>query len=115
MSIDPETGEILPDAEEAGQTLENMDIDVLDPSLKGTETQMDFNLGSSYEVRQSTLKVPMITKNVTGQFADGDRVKLLVEVEVEDFNFKPITDRTGNKLGVERIHKAVVIDVRPAE
>jgi hypothetical protein len=107
--VDLGTGEIK-DAGE-GKSIEEMPFEELDRSLDGTQKQTSLEFGSEYSVAHSTLKIkapPVMTVN--GQFRDGDKVKVTIEVEVYDVTFPPIKDRTGNKLGIERKHLAEVID-----
>ena len=66
------------------QSIEDMDETVLGAALTGTQEQLSFDLGSEYTLSESTLKLAQIpTMTVHGQFSEGDRVKVMLEIEVE--------------------------------
>jgi hypothetical protein len=52
--------------------------------------------------------------SVDGQFKEGDRIKVILEIEVEYIAFPPIKDR-GFRVGTERRHHGVVLSASPVE
>lgn len=107
IESDPETGEVI-SIEGMGEV-----STALGRTLEGSEEQLSFELGSQYDLKDSTLKVatiPLIT--VSGQFQEGDRFKVLLEVEIEHLAFPPIKDR-GFRVGTERRHHAQVLSATP--
>lgn len=98
------------------QSIEDMDL-TLGVALPGTQEQLSFELGSEYKLSDSTLKlmtgaIPEI--QVDGQFQEGDRIKVILEIEVEYIAFPPIKDR-GMRVGTERRHYGTVIAAATAE
>jgi len=92
------------------QTISIEDMPVAEgPAIPGTGEQLSFDLGSQYNLAFSTLKLSSIPSlAVDGQFQEGDRVRIELEVEVEFMSFPPIRDR-GFRVGTERRHHAVVL------
>jgi len=83
------------------------------PALLGTEEQLSFDLGSQYNLAMSSVKlgsIPLIA--VDGQYQEGDRLRVTLEVEVGYISFPPIKDR-GFRVGTERRHHADIISVSP--
>ena len=104
--VDPETGQHV--------SIEDMEP-VLGASLTGTAEQLSFDLGSEYQLSESTLKLaPVPAMSVAGQFAEGDRIKVVLEIEVEYISFPPIKDR-GFRVGTERRHFGQVLSAAPIE
>jgi hypothetical protein len=104
--VDPETGELL--------AIEDMDV-IPGSTLVGSQEQLSFDLGSQYNLSDSTLKLSSLpTMSVDGQFREGDRVKVILEIEVEYVSFPPIKDR-GFRVGTERRHFGQVLSAVPAE
>ena len=98
-------------------SIEDMDGEQvsLGEPLHGTQEQLSFDLGSAYNLSDSTLKltsVPPMT--VIGQFAEGDRIKVILEIEVEYVAFPPIKDR-GFRVGTERRHFGTVLSATPVD
>jgi len=84
-------------------------------ALPGTHEQLSFDLGSEYNLAGATLKLGTVSPLVVdGQYQEGDRIKVLLEVEVEYVSFPPIKDR-GFRVGTERRHHGVVIAAAPAD
>jgi hypothetical protein len=105
--VDPETGQKV--------SIEDMPPEVLGASLSGTEEQLSFDLGSEYQLSDSTLKLASVpSMSVTGQFREGDRIKVVLEIEVEYVAFPPIKDR-GFRIGTERRHFGQVLSAAPVE
>lgn len=106
--VDPETGENI--------SIEDMESQaVLGASLTGTEEQLSFDLGSEYQLSDSTLKLATVpSMSVSGQFSEGDRIKVVLEIEVEYISFPPIKDR-GFRVGTERRHFGQVLSAAPVE
>jgi hypothetical protein len=104
--VDPETGERV--------SIEDMEPnEVLGAALTGTSEQLSFDLGSEYQLSDSTLKLAQIpSMSVSGQFAEGDRIKVIMEIEVEYVSFPPIKDR-GFRVGTERRHIGQVLSAAP--
>jgi hypothetical protein len=98
--VDPETG----------QSIEDMDPEqTLGAALAGTEEQLSFDLGSEYQLSESTLKLTAVpSMSVDGQYREGDRVKVVLEIEVEYVSFPPVKDR-GFRVGTERRHYGQVL------
>jgi len=99
------------------QSIEDMagDETVLGAAINGTSEQLSFDLGSEYNLTDSTLKLAQIpTMTVNGQFSEGDRVKVLLEIEVEYVSFPPIKDR-GFRVGTERRHIGQVMSAAPVD
>lgn len=105
---DPETGEKV--------SIEDMDHqEVLGARLVGTEEQLSFDLGSEYQLSDSTLKLVQVpSMSVDGQYREGDRIKVILEIEVEYVSFPPIKDR-GFRVGTERRHFGQVMSAAPVE
>lgn len=77
---------------------------VLPSALPGSQEQLSFELGSEYNLSDSTLKLSAIPPlTVDGQYVEGDRIRVILEVEVEYISFPPIKDR-GFRVGTERRH-----------
>jgi hypothetical protein len=88
---------------------------VLAVALPGTQEQLSFDLGSQYNLSDSTLKLsPVPPLSVDGQYAEGDRIKVILEIEVEYVAFPPIKDR-GFRVGTERRHHGQVLSAQPVE
>jgi hypothetical protein len=106
--VDPDTGERI--------SIEDMPPEVvLGASLTGTEEQLSFDLGSEYQLSDSTLKLATVpSMSVTGQFREGDRIKVVLEIEVEYVAFPPIKDR-GFRVGTERRHFGQILSAAPVE
>lgn len=120
--VDPETGEVLEGpwgAEEEGEegeakTLEGMTPDDFFDGLFGTDDQLSFDLGSDYTVARSSIKIGSIPEiPARGQWKDGEKIILQIEVEVDGILFKPITTKGGARIGTERHHKARVLRCDP--
>jgi hypothetical protein len=104
--VDPDTGERV--------SIEDMEP-VLGAALTGTEEQLSFDLGSEYNLSDSTLKLVQVpSMSVDGQYREGDRVKVVLEVEIEYISFPPVKDR-GFRVGTERRHFAQVLSAAPVE
>lgn len=106
--VDPETGEKV--------SIEDMNPEaVLGASLTGTQEQLSFDLGSEYQLSDSTLKLTAVpSMSVDGQYSEGDRIKVVLEIEVEYIAFPPIKDR-GFRVGTERRHFGQVLSAAPVE
>lgn len=103
--VDPETG----------QSIEEMEPETIGAALTGTEEQLSFDLGSEYQLSESTLKLNTVpSMSVDGQYREGDRVKVVLEIEVEYVAFPPIKDR-GFRVGTERRHFGQVLSASTAE
>lgn len=104
------------DQEQTEEYVSIEDMDVMPgPSLPGTQEQLSFDLGSDYNLALSTLKLSSIPPlSVEGQFREGDRVRIELEVEVEYVAFPPIKDR-GFRVGTERRHHGLVLSAVPVE
>jgi hypothetical protein len=99
------------------QSIEDMQQDetVLGAAINGTSEQLSFDLGSEYSLSESTLKLAQVpTMTVHGQFSEGDRVKVMLEIEVEYVAFPPIKDR-GFRVGTERRHIGQVMSAAPVD
>jgi hypothetical protein len=106
--VDPDTGERV--------SIEDMDPETaLGAALPGTEEQLSFDLGSEYSLNDSTLKLVQVpSMSVDGQYREGDRVKVILEVEIEYISFPPVKDR-GFRVGTERRHFGQVLSAAPVE
>lgn len=106
MAPDHDNGHVI-DGEER-ISIEDMDPALGHP-LQGTEQQLSFDLGSEYDLSDSTLKLPPVPlMTVEGQYQEGDRIKLVLEIEVEYIAFPPVKDR-GMRVGTERRHHGQVL------
>jgi hypothetical protein len=86
---------------------------VLPAALPGTQEQLSFDLGSQYNLSDSTLKLSALPSlTVDGQYAEGDRIQVVLEVEIEYIAFPPIKDR-GFRVGTERRHHGFVLSAQP--
>jgi hypothetical protein len=104
--VDPETGDRV--------SIEDMEPEVLGARLQGTDEQLSFDLGSEYQLSDSTLKLTSVpSMGVTGQYSEGDRIKVILEVEIEYISFPPVKDR-GFRVGTERRHYGQVLSAAPA-
>jgi hypothetical protein len=93
-------------------SIEEMNV-VEGPALPGSQEQLSFDLGSEYNLALSTLKLSSIPPlAVDGQFSEGDRVRVVLEIEVEYVAFPPIKDR-GFRVGTERRHHGLVLSAEP--
>jgi hypothetical protein len=97
-------------------SIEDMEPDTLEGSaLPGSQQQLTFDLGSEYNLAFSTLKLGAVPAlRVDGQFHEGDRVRVVLEIQVEYVAFPPIKDR-GFRVGTERRHHGLVLSAEPAE
>jgi hypothetical protein len=111
---DPEP-EVEPEQQEF-VSIEDMDLNVVPgAALPGSQEQLSFDLGSEYNLALSTLKLSSIPSlAVDGQFHEGDRVRVVLEIEVEYVAFPPIKDR-GFRVGTERRHHGLVLSAEPVE
>ena len=89
------------------RTIEALADDASTMPLQGSE-QLSFEMGSEYRLADSTLRLAATGITIDGQFQEGDRVKLLVEAEVEYVSFPPIRSK-GHRVGTERRHHAQVL------
>lgn len=88
---------------------------VLVAALPGSQEQLSFELGSEYNLSDSTLKLPPLPPlTVEGQFDEGDRLKIVLEVEIAYIAFPPIKDR-GFRVGTERRHYGQVLSAQPGD
>jgi hypothetical protein len=103
-------------SQNGNQSIEDMDGEaVLGAALNGTSEQLTFDLGSEFSLSESTLKLAQIpTMTVRGQFNEGDRVRVIMEIEVEYVSFPPIKDR-GFRVGTERRHIGQVMSAAPVD
>jgi hypothetical protein len=97
----------------------NVSIEEMEPvlvaALPGSQEQLSFELGSEYNLSDSTLKLPPLPPlTVEGQFNEGDRILVMLEVEIEYIGFPPIKDR-GFRVGTERRHYGRVMSAQPGE
>lgn len=97
-------------------SIEDMEPDTIEGSaLPGSQQQLSFDLGSEYNLAFSTLKLGAVPAlRVDGQFHEGDRVRVILEIEVEYVAFPPIKDR-GFRVGTERRHHGLVLSAEPGE
>jgi hypothetical protein len=97
-------------------SIEDMNTNMVPGSaLPGSQEQLSFDLGSEYNLALSTLKLTGVPSlSVDGQFHEGDRVRVILEIEVEYVAFPPIKDR-GFRVGTERRHHGLVLSAEPAE
>lgn len=94
-------------------SIEEMGIVMPGPALPGSQQQLSFDLGSDYNLALATLKLGAIPPlSVEGQFREGDRVRVELEVEVEYVSFPPVKDR-GFRVGTERRHHGLVLSAVP--
>jgi hypothetical protein len=116
--VDAETGEIL-DAEgdPTGRSIEDLADEYVPPFfVRGSQPQLSLDVGSEVSVVGSVLKIKAQEVPLLGQYKVGERVRLLVEVEVEDVNFKGIRSKyTGDLVGLDRIHVGSVETARDEE
>jgi hypothetical protein len=114
MAKQQSNGQVV-DEQGEKESLEDMDVAVLGSPIVGTAEQLSFDLGSEYDLSDSTLKLaPVPPMAVQGQFAEGDRIKVVLELEVEYVAFPPIKDR-GFRVGTERRHFAQVLSAAPLD
>jgi hypothetical protein len=103
-----------PEPEQEFVSIEDMNV-VPGVALPGSQEQLTFDLGSEYNLALSTLKLGTVPSlSVDGQFHEGDRVRVVLEIEVEYIAFPPIKDR-GFRVGTERRHHALVLSAEPVE
>ena len=97
-------------------SIEDMEPDTLEGSaLPGSQQQLTFDLGSQYNLAFSTLKLGAVPAlRVDGQFHEGDRIRVILDIEVEYVAFPPIKDR-GFRVGTERRHHGMVLSAEPGE
>jgi hypothetical protein len=104
-------------AENGHVSIEDMEAqeNVLVAALPGTQEQLSFELGSEYNLSDSTLKLPPLPPlTVEGQYQEGDRMRIVLEVEIAYIAFPPIKDR-GFRVGTERRHYGQVLSAQPGE
>ncbi len=92
----------------------------LDPVLlEGDSDQLSFNVdfGKELVVSASTLKIKAPPKGyeTDGEFQPGASFEATVKVFIDRVEFKPIRDRLGIRIGVERIHHAVIDGLERSE
>ena len=83
---------------------------ILGGTLIGTDPKLSFKTTSAYTLADSTMaiaKVPPLT--VEGQFQEGDRVQVMLSLEVTHVSFPPLMDK-GFRVGTERRHHAEPLD-----
>ena len=109
--VDPESGELIGEQ----QSIEGLAAEPHGAPIPGTEEQLNFDMGSEYQLNDSTLKIvaPPIMA-VSGQFQEGDKIKVVLECEIEHLSFPPIKSR-GFRVGTERRHTAQVISAAPLD
>ena len=109
-------GQVTDEAGEEHVSIEDMEPETsLGAALIGTDEQLSFDLGSEYQLSDSTLKLATIPSlGVNGQYSEGDRIKVILEVEIEYIAFPPIKDR-GFRVGTERRHYGQVLSAAPVE
>lgn len=114
MAKNAESTEGTENSENGHVSIEDMEP-VLAAALPGTQEQLSFELGSEYNLSDSTLKLSAIPPlTVDGQYAEGDRIKVVLEVEIEYIAFPPIKDR-GFRVGTERRHFGQVMSAQPVD
>jgi hypothetical protein len=97
--------------ENGTQTIEGMEAEGAVPGamLIGTEEQLSFDLGSQYGLKESSVKLLAPSAfAVEGQYQEGDRIQIVLDVEIEYIAFPPLRDR-GFRVGTERRHFATVL------
>lgn len=113
MARQHNNGQVVDEAGER-QSIEDMDPALGSP-LQGTAEQLSFDLGSEYNLSDSTLKLASVPPmSVSGQFSEGDRIKVVLEIEVEYVAFPPIKER-GYRVGTERRHFGQVLSAVTAD
>ena len=97
------------------EDMEQQDESMIVSALPGTQEQLSFDLGSQFNLSDSTLKLPPIPPlTVDGQYQEGDRIQVILEIEIEYIAFPPIKDR-GFRVGTERRHFGQVLSATPVE
>lgn len=107
ITVDAETGEILDDeGHPTGRTLEDLADEYVPPFfVRGGQQQLTLEVGADVSVVGSMLKVKAVEIPLLGQYRVGQKVRLVVEVEVEDVSFKAIRSKyTGDIVGIDRMH-----------
>lgn len=107
ITVDADTGEILDDqGERTGRTLEDLTDEYIPPFfVRGAQQQLSLDVGADVSVVGSMLKIKAQEVPLLGQYRVGQKVRLLVEVEVEDVAFKSIRSKyTGDIIGLDRLH-----------
>jgi len=117
-TLDPPVDEAQDDAVEAGDVREpdedgGDDGYPGDLAIEGT-SQLSFSVGGrSPTVSKLTVQGGAI--EIEGQFEKGQRLAIMVEVEVREVAFRDQVDpKTGTTIGCSRKHKAVVVGVERA-
>lgn len=117
--VDADTGEVLgkaPPSSGEGRTIEEMAQDEslwTFPLVQGSQTKLTLNVGGR-RVTNAVLKVKVPELLVNGQFAEGDRLKLEVVLEVSDVDFKLVRSE-GRVVGKKRVHTADAVGWRQVE
>lgn len=110
IQVDAETGEILDEeGNSTGKTLSDLTDEYVPPfRVTGSQPQLSFEVEvPEHRLVGSVLKLKAGKLPLTGQFRYGDRVRLVIEVEVESVDFKPV--RVGGEIfGIDRVHTATV-------
>ena len=112
ITVDVNTGEILDeDGDPTGRTLEDLTDEYTPPYLvRGSQQQMSLDIGAEGQaVVSSILKLKADKFPIVGQYKFGEKVRLTIEVEIEDVDFKAIrSSYTHEIVGMERIHTAFI-------
>lgn len=98
---------------DTGKTLDELTAEAAadPPFMRGSSRQLSFDVGGrADDLIGSRLKIPSGDYPLLGQFPQGKRVRVILELEIEDIHFKSVRDREGMRVGRDRIHQAVVID-----
>jgi hypothetical protein len=108
IRVNADTGEVG----DTGKTLEELAEEAAadPPFMRGSTRQLSFDVGGRDDLISSRIKIPGGEFPLLGQFPQGKRIRIELDIEIEDIHFKAVRDREGLKVGRERIHKAVVID-----
>lgn len=108
---DPETGEVI-GHESPGRSIEDLAAGgtqefLVMPIIEGSQGRLDGRAGGR-EVTTSELKFKGGPLMMSGQFPEGARVRLLVEFEVTDVDFKLVRHQ-GHVVGKKRVHTGELI------
>ena len=109
---------------ENGKTLEQLAEEAEEMEegtyVRGSNRQLSFDVGGKADDLLSS-KIILAGEQfpVLGQFPQGKRIRLTVEIEIGDITFQQVKDKAGNVVGRRRIHKAAMVQApevdRPAK
>src|SRR5574338_1069400 len=99
--------------EGTGKTLEELAKEAAPEDngfMQGSSGQLSLDVGGRDDLIGSRIKIASGDFPLAGQFPQGKRVRIEMEIEIDEIHFKTVRDRDGLHMGRDRIHRAVITE-----